>query len=123
MCPVVFIGKGGYWEGRAGGRQGWFPAKAIKDVEDGDSGVFVEPGESLWLGFSVHYTLSFFLFHLSELLSDSSLYYLVHPTICFPHIYYSSNHLFVTFCQYTVLMKLMLHDKYYLTLDNSHTDR
>ena len=42
---VVFIGKGGYWEGRAGGRQGWFPAKAIKDVEDEDSGVYVEPGK------------------------------------------------------------------------------
>jgi hypothetical protein len=44
---VVFIGKGGYWEGRAGGRQGWFPARAIQEVtDDGDSGVFSEYCES-----------------------------------------------------------------------------
>ena len=71
MSPVVFIGKGGYWEGRAGGRQGWFPAKAIKDVEDEDSGVFVEPGESLWLCFPVHlYTFPSF---------DWSIYLNCHP--------------------------------------------
>ena len=29
---MLFIGKGGYWEGRAGGKQGWFPALAIKEV-------------------------------------------------------------------------------------------
>ena len=41
---VVFIGKGGYWEGRAGGRLGWFPARAIQEItEDVDSGVYVEP--------------------------------------------------------------------------------
>lgn len=27
----MYIGKGGYWEGRAGGNQGWFPALAIKE--------------------------------------------------------------------------------------------
>ena len=44
---VVFIGKGGYWEGRSGGRQGWFPARAIQEVtDDGDSGVFSEYCES-----------------------------------------------------------------------------
>lgn len=29
---VLYIGKGGYWEGRAGGRQGWFPQDAIEAV-------------------------------------------------------------------------------------------
>ena len=43
QLAVVFIGKGGYWEGKAGGRLGWFPARAIQEVaEDGDSGVFSE---------------------------------------------------------------------------------
>ena len=43
LYTVVFIGKGGYWEGRSGGRQGWFPARAIQEVtDDGDSGVFSE---------------------------------------------------------------------------------
>lgn len=27
----MYIGKGGYWEGKAGGNQGWFPALAIKE--------------------------------------------------------------------------------------------
>ena len=46
MHTVVFIGKGGYWEGRAGGRVGWFPARAIQEVtDDGDSGVFSESCE------------------------------------------------------------------------------
>lgn len=29
----MFIGKGGYWEGRAGAREGWFPCAAIKEVQ------------------------------------------------------------------------------------------
>lgn len=28
----MFVGKGGYWEGRVGGREGWFPCAAIKEV-------------------------------------------------------------------------------------------
>ena len=48
LCSaVVFIGKGGYWEGRAGGKLGWFPARAIQELtDDGDSGVFSEYCES-----------------------------------------------------------------------------
>ena len=30
--PVTYIGKGGYWEGRAGGAEGWFPRLAIKEI-------------------------------------------------------------------------------------------
>ena len=29
---VLYIGKEGYWEGRAGGKQGWFPQDAIQAV-------------------------------------------------------------------------------------------
>ena len=29
---MFFIGKGGYWEGRVGGREGWFPCAAIKEL-------------------------------------------------------------------------------------------
>ncbi len=29
---VTYIGKGGYWEGRAGGQEGWFPRLAIKEA-------------------------------------------------------------------------------------------
>lgn len=32
LFAVLFIGKGGYWEGRAGGQEGWFPCAAIKEV-------------------------------------------------------------------------------------------
>ena len=28
----MFVGKGGYWEGRTGGQEGWFPCAAIKEV-------------------------------------------------------------------------------------------
>ena len=28
----MFVGKGGYWEGRAGGQEGWFPCAAIREV-------------------------------------------------------------------------------------------
>ena len=31
---VVYIGKGGYWEGKAGGKLGWFPALAIREVNE-----------------------------------------------------------------------------------------
>ena len=40
---VVYIGKGGYWEGKSGGRQGWFPALAIKELTEGEE---VDFGES-----------------------------------------------------------------------------
>ena len=34
---MVYIGKGGYWEGRADGKQGWFPALSIREMgEDED---------------------------------------------------------------------------------------
>ncbi len=31
---VTYIGKGGYWEGKAGGKEGWFPRLAIKEFGD-----------------------------------------------------------------------------------------
>lgn len=34
MHVVTYIGKGGYWEGKADGRSGWFPRLAIKELGD-----------------------------------------------------------------------------------------
>lgn len=31
---VTFIGKGGYWEGKVEGNEGWFPRLAIKEFGD-----------------------------------------------------------------------------------------
>lgn len=31
-CVVLFIGKGGMWEGRVGSRQGWFPSCAVREM-------------------------------------------------------------------------------------------
>ena len=31
---VLYIGRNGYWEGKAGGRQGWFPSSAVKEATD-----------------------------------------------------------------------------------------
>ena len=31
---VTFIGKGGYWEGKVEGKEGWFPRLAIKEFGD-----------------------------------------------------------------------------------------
>jgi hypothetical protein len=31
---VTYIGKGGYWEGKTGGKEGWFPRLAIKEYGD-----------------------------------------------------------------------------------------
>ena len=31
---MVYIGKGGYWEGKAAGKHGWFPALAIREVTE-----------------------------------------------------------------------------------------
>ena len=31
---MTFIGKGGYWEGRVEGKEGWFPRLAIKELGD-----------------------------------------------------------------------------------------
>lgn len=35
-CTVLYIGKGGYWEGRANGLHGWFPQNAIKEKTFGN---------------------------------------------------------------------------------------
>ena len=32
VFTVTYIGKGGYWEGRVGNVEGWFPRLAIKEV-------------------------------------------------------------------------------------------
>ena len=32
LLAVMFVGKGGYWEGCAGGQEGWFPCAAIREV-------------------------------------------------------------------------------------------
>lgn len=31
---MTYIGKGGFWEGKADGKEGWFPRLAIKEVDD-----------------------------------------------------------------------------------------
>lgn len=31
---VTYIGKGGYWEGRVDGAEGWFPRLAIKEINE-----------------------------------------------------------------------------------------
>ena len=37
FCPlhlVMHVGKGGYWEGKADGKEGWFPRLAINELGD-----------------------------------------------------------------------------------------
>ena len=31
---MTFIGKGGFWEGKVDGKEGWFPRLAIKELND-----------------------------------------------------------------------------------------
>lgn len=63
---MVFIGKGGYWEGKAGGRLGWFPARAIQEVtDDGDSGVFSESCELELILLHSH-SVNLIQFHISN---------------------------------------------------------